>query len=284
MASTGAHIDSMITGVNRTVAVVFDFEKKWLSETEPSFMNWMLKNWTMCFIYSLVYIAIVHCGRMYMENRPRYELRPALTMWSAILGAFSLMGAIRTWPELIYSIYEHGVQHSVCSPSYFYDPVTAFWSFMFTVSKVYELGDTMFIVLRKQQLIFLHWYHHVTVLIYVWYSYTERTAPGRWFMVMNYTVHAFMYTYYALRAMRVRIPKWVNIFITAMQLSQMIIGCTLNVWIYQIKERGETCHQSNENLQYSFVMYMSYFGLFAHFFYTTYMVKKEPTDSKIKSS
>jgi elongation of very long chain fatty acids protein 6 len=281
MASSGAHIDSMITGVNRTMAVVFDFEKNF-HEKEPSFMEWMLKNWTKSFIYSLVYIVIVFGGRMYMENRPRYELRPALTTWSAVLGAFSFMGALRTWPELIYNIYEHGLQHSVCVPSFFFDPVTAFWSFMFTVSKVYELGDTMFIVLRKQQLIFLHWYHHITVLIYVWYSYTERTAPGRWFMVMNYTVHTFMYTYYALRAMRVKIPKGVNIFITAMQLAQMIIGCALIIWIYQIKKRGETCHQSFENLQFSFVMYMSYFGLFAHFFYTTYMVKNGESDAKIK--
>ena len=50
-------------------------------------------------------------------------------------------------------------------------------------SKLPELGDTLFIVLRKQQLIFLHWYHHITVFIYVWYSYAGHTAPGRWFMV-----------------------------------------------------------------------------------------------------
>ena len=52
-------------------------------------------------------------------------------------------------------------------------------------SKLPELGDTLFIVLRKQQLIFLHWYHHITVFIYVWYSYAGHTAPGRWFMVSD---------------------------------------------------------------------------------------------------
>jgi hypothetical protein len=34
----------------------------------------------------------------------------------------------------------------------------------FTVSKVFELWDTFFIVVRKRPLILLHWYHHVTVL------------------------------------------------------------------------------------------------------------------------
>jgi len=60
---------------------------------------------------------------------------------------------------------------------------------IFCISKVPELIDTLFIVLRKQKLIFLHWFHHATVLIYAWYSYHDWTASGRWFVFMNYTVH-----------------------------------------------------------------------------------------------
>jgi elongation of very long chain fatty acids protein 6 len=36
-------------------------------------------------------------------------------------------------------------------------------------SKVPETVDTLFIVLRRQELIFLHWYHHASVLIYCFY-------------------------------------------------------------------------------------------------------------------
>ena len=42
-------------------------------------------------------------------------------------------------------------------------------------------------------------YHHMTVLIYAWYSYGDYIAPARWFVVMNYTVHSLMYTYYACK-------------------------------------------------------------------------------------
>jgi len=51
------------------------------------------------------------------------------------------------------------------------------WAFCF--SKLPELIDTVFIVLRKQPLIFLHWYHHASVLIYCWFSYQDYSSTGR---------------------------------------------------------------------------------------------------------
>ena len=69
------------------------------------------------------------------------------------------MGALRTWPEFLHVLSEHGIYHSLCIPSFIEkDRVAGYWTFMFVMSKVPELGDTIFIVLRKQPLIFLHWY------------------------------------------------------------------------------------------------------------------------------
>ena len=45
-------------------------------------------------------------------------------------------------------------------------------------------------------------YHHLTVLVYVFYCFSQFTSCARWFMVMNYFVHSLMYTYFALRALR----------------------------------------------------------------------------------
>lgn len=208
-----------------------------------------------------------------MEKRPRFDLRPALALWSAILGIFSIFGAIRTIPELTYVMYNYGFEFSVCNSSYFNGP-TGFWAFMFTISKVYELGDTMFIVLRKQQLIFLHWYHHIATLIYVWYSYTDHLGAGRWFMVMNYTVHAVMYSYYALRALRIRIPRALSMSITTLQILQMVVGTFINIWAYQIKVRGDFCQATLTNLRYSIMMYFSYLILFSYFFYNAYLKPK----------
>ncbi len=55
-------------------------------------------------------------------------------------------------------------------------------------TQVPELFDTFFIVARKSKLIFLHWYHHVTVLLYCWHSFATRSSAGLFFVAMNYGV------------------------------------------------------------------------------------------------
>ncbi len=257
-------------------SMVFEFEKNF---DEESFAQWMMKNWSLSIWYAALYVVTIFGGKYYMDKRPRFDLRPALALWSLILGIFSIFGAIRTIPELAYVINKYGFDFSVCNPSYFNGP-TSFWAFMFTISKVYELGDTIFIVLRKQNLIFLHWYHHITTLIYVWYSYTDHLGPGRWFMVMNYTVHSFMYTYYAFRAMRFRIPRPLSMVITSMQIMQMFIGLAVNSWAYHVKGSGGFCQARFINLRYSIMMYFSYMVLFSFFFYNAYMRPKSPVSEE----
>ena len=53
-----------------------------------------------------------------------------------------------------------------------------------------ELVDTLWLTLRKAPVIFLHWYHHVTVLLYCWHSYSSQIGTGLWFAAMNYSVHS----------------------------------------------------------------------------------------------
>ena len=67
------------------------------------------------------------------------------------------------------------------------------------------------------------------------YAFKEYTAPARWFIAMNFTVHSAMYSYYALKAMHYRIPRFVSMAITVAQLTQMVGGCAVNLWAYQVR-------------------------------------------------
>lgn len=166
------------------------------------------------------------------------------------------------------------------------DRVSGFWTWLFVLSKLPELGDTLFIVLRKQPLIFLHWYHHITVLIYSWFSYTEYTSSARWFIVMNYCVHSVMYSYYALKAARYNPPRFISMIITTLQLLQMVTGCAINVWAHgYLKTHGsQACHISPNNIKLSLLMYSSYFVLFARFFYKTYFASSGKMSKKLQSA
>jgi len=252
---------------------VFRFEKEFEYQ-EP--YAWMRENWTVCFYYIGAYMILVFGGQHFMQSRPRFELRGLLVFWNFLLALFSIMGTCRTLPEMVHTLWNYGFYHSVCLRSYAEaNTVSSFWTWAFVLSKVPELGDTVFIILRKQPLIFLHWYHHASVLIYTWYSYSELIAPARWFVVMNYIVHSTMYSYYGLKALRYNVPKSIAMVITALQLTQMIIGCYVNVWAYQVKTSGETCLVSFNNLNMSLLMYASYFVLFARFFYKAYFAPKK---------
>lgn len=39
------------------------------------------------------------------------------------------------------------------------------WNSVFVISKLVELGDTVFLWLDKKPVKFLHWFHHATVLL-----------------------------------------------------------------------------------------------------------------------
>merc|ERR1711974_453169 len=237
---------------------VFDFEQRF---DERKAQGWVQENWVPMTAWAgSVYIILVFSGQAWMASRPAYQLRGPLTAWSAFLAIFSIFGFARVFPEFLHTLTTRGFYDSICNTSFVEaNKVSSFWTWLFTLSKMPELGDTVFIVLRKQQLIFLHWYHHLTVLVYVFYCFSQFTSCARWFMTMNYFVHSLMYSYFALRAMRVRVPKVVAMIITSLQLVQMVVACAV----------------SYNNLLYSALMYFSYFVLFARFFYKAYFCKSE---------
>jgi elongation of very long chain fatty acids protein 6 len=55
------------------------------------------------------------------------------------------------------------------------------------------------------------------------------------FIPMNFFVHTFMYSYYALMTMGVRVPRWCAMCITSMQTVQMLCGVALTALVLKLK-------------------------------------------------
>ncbi|XP_017492175.1 PREDICTED: elongation of very long chain fatty acids protein 6-like, partial [Rhagoletis zephyria] len=205
------------------------------------------------------------------------KLKLPLTLWNIALALFSITGTIRTWPEMAHVLTRFGFHHSVCANTFHKEvPISSFWTWLFILSKAPELIDTVFVVLRKQKLIFLHWYHHATVLIFTWYAYADEASTGRWYCTMNYGVHAVMYSYYALRALGVRIPRQLAMCITISQIAQMVMGTFVTFYAFYAKSNGRQCDMSFSTLYAGIAIYISYFILFAQFFIASYLVPKKP--------
>ena len=212
-----------------------------------------------------------------MQDRKPFALRRPLILWNIGLAVFSIFGTASVLPGVLHSFYHYGVDYTVCFSDGLSIPRIAVWCYIFALSKLLELGDTAFIVLRKSPLPFLHWYHHVTVVIYTMYGTNDPNAVGTIFGGMNYTVHSIMYSYYACRAMGVRVPRWVAQTITILQLSQMFVGVfvTLRALYNDRSGRVPGCIVRNDLIVMATVMYGSYAVLFLHFFYTRYCVKSK---------
>jgi hypothetical protein len=62
----------------------------------------------------------------------------------------------------------------------------------------------------------------------------------------------------------------------------MVIGVYINVSAYVIKRNGGNCSISDNNLRFSFLMYLSYFILFFNFFYKVYLAPKFNETKELK--
>jgi elongation of very long chain fatty acids protein 6 len=154
-------------------------------------------------------------------------------------------------------------------------------SFLTRVTCNSELIDTFFIVIHKKPLILLHWYHHISVLLYCWHAYVTKAPAGLFFVTMNYGVHAMMYFYYFLMAVKLK-PKWFNsIWITVSQISQMVVGVAVTALGFVLPPQyAKECAIKPENNAAALIMYGSYLLLFVQFFIQRYQVKGGKPKSK----
>jgi elongation of very long chain fatty acids protein 6 len=97
---------------------------------------------------------------------------------------------------------------------------------------------------------------------------------NRWFLSMNYFIHGIMYSYYALKAIGVKVPRNISLFITSLQILQMIMGVTVNVYSLVVRAQGTSCSRRDIDIVLGLLMYLSYMVLFGHFFYKAYLMKR----------
>jgi len=218
-----------------------------------------------------LYVLFVFYGPKLMEKREPFKLEFALKIWNFFLFFISLSMFLGLFTPILLFWTSRGFYELVCMPQgEMYYGFAFFCIWVFGLSKYLELFDTLFLILRKREVTFLHWYHHTTVLCYTWFSLVIMTPPGAIFGMINTFVHTIMYWYYFLAAKGKR-PTWGK-FVTIVQLSQMVLGVSItSSWAYNYLT-GVYCPMGHPQayMLSSLVLYGSYFLLFLQFYLNRY--------------
>lgn len=244
--------------------------------------EWMKENTHIPVITVIIYGLLIVLGTKMMENRKPWGLKTSLALWNLGLAVYSLTGFVKMAPFMYYLIKNRSFRSLFCNCIVQYNGAgsTGLWGHLFVFSKFPELIDTFFIVVNKKKLMFLHWYHHMTVLLYCWYSYVVVSPGGGFYTVMNYGVHGIMYSYYFLMSIKMK-PKWFNpLIITMTQIAQMFVGVTVNAINYYYYKTGDTSEGACPFNTAACVMYASYLLLFLQFFGNRYKVKSNKASKK----
>lgn len=217
----------------------------------------------------------------------KLQLKKPMAVWSLGLAIFSMVGASRVVPVLLAELfdgtkgdtfYERFLFSACGEPAKRYkDGPVGLWTMLFIYSKFPELVDTVFLVLQRKKVIFLHWFHHCTVLLYCWHAFHHEIAPGIWFAAMNYSVHSIMYSYYFMSNMGLRhIVRPIAPIITTVQILQMLGGIAVTVTAaYAHSSDPKSCYTDAANWKLGLGMYGVYLLLFCVLFANLYCTKAD---------
>jgi len=210
---------------------------------------------------ALLYYPTMRMGIQQMSARKPFDLRVPLCAWNVLLSALSAIGAYYVLGHLRHELNTRELTAVVCDHRSAYTSGAAMFVALFNFSKIFEWGDTIFLILRKKNVIFLHWFHHLLTFIYCWHAtlFSYRAdATGFWFAGMNLFVHAIMYGYYAFSAAGVQIPF--SFLITILQTAQMVVGVAVLAMTPQCEDSWRENWHGNCIAAF---MYLVYLWLFA---------------------
>lgn len=238
---------------------------------------------------SLLYLCVLIFLSLVWEKNPREKKtsRSKFLLYSNVFHNIVLI--LLSFVMFIGGVYSYVVSEpffsSICDSrdsSSTWDGVPGFWMKIHYWSKFYELLDTVFLILNGKNVIFLHVYHHVSMLFVTcaWLRFGWREG-SQWCVVVNSLIHVFMYTYYLCSLLDIRV-SWKR-YMTMSQLIQFVSGL-FYVFVYAyfhlfrggcgLNERGVFDSPRFQTAMVSTMLNVSFIFLFSRFYRRAYRGKK----------
>ncbi|KAI9321078.1 fatty acid elongase [Dichotomocladium elegans] len=229
----------------------------------------------------VTYLVVIFGGRFMLSEsspyHPKFIFRLHNLLLTLVSGALLLLLVEQLVPQLA----RHGLYYTICSSEAWTSKHELLYYLNYLV-KWWELADTVFLVLKKKKLEFLHYFHHSMTMVLCYTQLVGRTTVSWVPIVLNLTVHVLMYYYYFRTASGAKI--WWKKYLTTMQIIQFVIdlvviySCTYTFYAtkYALNlPNFGTCSGGEGAAWFGCALLSSYLLLFINFYRMTYNSKKK---------
>ncbi|KAK9900406.1 ELO-domain-containing protein [Cystobasidium minutum MCA 4210] len=234
----------------------------------------------------VLYLSTLFIGRELMKGRKPYKFATLFQIHNLLLSSASGLLLVLMLIEIVPIIFKHGFFYAICDKRSWTPRLETYYIINY-LFKYWELADTLFLVVKKKPLAFLHVYHHSATAVLCYTQLHGGTSISWTVITLNLLVHVIMYYYYWATAAGYKI--WWKRYVTVMQITQFILDLglvyfgTLNHFAYKHNKPcvGDCAGSEFAALQGCAIL-SSYLVLFISFYRKTY--KKAATKTELKNA
>ncbi|XP_050521966.1 elongation of very long chain fatty acids protein AAEL008004-like [Daktulosphaira vitifoliae] len=247
---------------------------KWINDHGDTRITqyWLMSSmWPVLLILIAYLYFVLKLGPSIMKNRKPFNIDRIVMIYNIVQVLYSTY-LVKEAFRLYW--FQNDYRFNCIEMDYSYTDISKdriFVVWLYFISKVLDLLDTIFFVLRKKQnqVTFLHVYHHGMVLTFGWIF--VKFYPGgqlALFGTINAFVHAIMYSYYFLTVLKPEYKKaWWKKYLTQLQLIQFVITAVNGFMALLAKD----CSYPKSFLCFVLPQDIFMFFLFWNFYKKTYL-------------
>ncbi|KAI7828394.1 fatty acid elongase [Kickxella alabastrina] len=263
-----------------------------LGEWYPFFMQWQVPT-TVAILYTVMaFYFNPKSNKLSNTEAKRLNLKVAGTSakkaiftpmnmfvfaHNAILAVYSAWAFMGVFPTFINDISTKGLRNGLCDfDGTRWNSVLFMHTYLFYLSKFYELIDSVIIILKGRKASVLQIYHHAGVIMVMYFANYYCSSASVFIVWENAGVHTIMYTYYALTVIGISPPG--KQYLTSLQIFQFLFGQSVAV-MYMLIPGCETASQRTWVwILTAYLLPLIY--LFVQFFVSTYKKPVAPKQKK----
>ncbi|KAI0021140.1 GNS1/SUR4 family-domain-containing protein [Xylariomycetidae sp. FL0641] len=168
----------------------------------------------------VLYVAVIFGGREFMRDREPLKLNGLFKAHNLMLTLLSGGLLVLFLEQLVPTLWQDGLYENICGADGWTEPLVTLY-YLNYITKYIELIDTVFLMVKKKPLTFLHTYHHPATALLCYTQLIGHTSVSWVPITLNLTVHVVMYWYYFQSARGVKV--WWKEWITRLQIAQFVI-------------------------------------------------------------